>query len=36
VDGRPSLLLLVYLGLEIAGSLLGLGILVAEDRKLRR
>jgi Domain of unknown function (DUF4345) len=36
VDGRPSLLLLVYLGLEIGGGLLGLAILVAEDRKLRR
>lgn len=36
VDGRPSLLLLVYLALEIGGGLLGLGILFAEDRKLRR
>lgn len=36
VDGRPSLLLLVYLGLEIAGGLLGFGILLAEDRKVRR
>ena len=36
VDGRPSLLLLVYLGLEIAGGLLGLGILMAADRKVRR
>jgi uncharacterized protein DUF4345 len=36
VDGRPSLLLLVYLALEIGGGLLGLAILLAEDRKLRR
>lgn len=36
VDGRPSLLLLVYLGMEIGGGLLGLGIVLAEDRKLRR
>jgi len=36
VDGQPSLLLLVYLGLEIAGGLLGLAILAVEDRKLRR
>lgn len=36
VDGRPSLLLLVYLGLEIGAGLLGLAILFAEDRKLRR
>ena len=36
VDGRPSLLLYVYLGLEIAGGLLGLAILLVEDRKLRR
>ena len=36
VDGRPSLLLLVYLGLEIAGGVLGLGILMAADRKIRR
>jgi len=35
-DGQPSLLLLVYLGLEIAGGLLGLAILAVEDRKLRR
>jgi len=36
VDGRPSLLLLVYLGLEIGGGLLGLWVLTAADRKLRR
>jgi Domain of unknown function (DUF4345) len=36
VDGRPSLLLLVYLALEIGGGLLGLAILRVEDRKLRR
>lgn len=36
VDGRPSLLLLVYLGLEIAGGLLGLGVLAATDRRSRR
>jgi len=36
VDGRPSLLLLVYLGVEIFGGLLGLAVLAAEDRKLRR
>jgi len=31
VDGQPSLLLLVYLGLEIAGGLLGLAILAVEQ-----
>ena len=36
LDGRPSLLLLVYLGLEIGGGLLGLWVLAAADRKLRR
>lgn len=36
VDGPPSLLLLVYLGLEIGGGLLGLTILAVADRKLRR
>lgn len=36
VDGRPSLLLLIYLGLEIAAGLFGLFILSAADRKLRR
>jgi uncharacterized protein DUF4345 len=36
MDGRPSLLLLVYLGLEIVGGLLGLSVLAAADRKLRR
>ena len=36
VDGWPSLLLIVYLGLEIVGGALGLAVLLAEDRKLRR
>jgi Domain of unknown function (DUF4345) len=36
VDGRPSPLLLIYLALEIAAGLLGLFILRAADRKLRR
>jgi len=36
VDGRPSALLLIYLGTEIAAGLLGIFILRAADRKLRR
>ena len=36
VDGRPSLLLLVYLGLEIVGGLLGLGVLIAVDKRAKR
>jgi hypothetical protein len=36
VDGRPSLLLLSYLALEVFGGTLGLAVLLAEDRKLRR
>ena len=36
VDGRPSLLLLVYLGIEIAAGLLGLAVLLAANRKLKR
>ena len=36
VDGQPSTLLLTYLVLEIAGGLLGLAVLFAADRKVRR
>jgi hypothetical protein len=36
VDGRPSALLLIYLGLEIAAGLLGLFILSVADRKSKR
>jgi len=36
VDGQPSLLLLVYLGIEIAAGLLGLAVLAVADRKLKR
>ena len=36
VDGRPSLLLIVYLCLEIFGGLLGLAVLAAANRGLRR
>ena len=36
VDGRPSPLLLVYLGIEIAAGLLGLAVLLAANRKLKR
>jgi uncharacterized protein DUF4345 len=36
VDGRPSLLLDVYLAVEVVGGLLGLAVLIAEDRKLKR
>ena len=36
VDGRPSLLLLIYLGIEIFAGLLGLAVLAAADRKLKR
>jgi hypothetical protein len=36
VDGQPSPLLLIYLGLEIAAGLLGLFILRAADRKRGR
>ena len=36
VDGQPSALLLIYLGLEIAAGVLGLLILKVADRKLRR
>ena len=36
VDGLPSLLLLVYLGLEIAGGLLGLGVLAVADKEAKR
>jgi glucan phosphoethanolaminetransferase (alkaline phosphatase superfamily) len=36
VDGRPSLLLDVYLAVEVLGGLLGLAILITEDRKLKR
>ncbi|MDJ0514550.1 MAG: DUF4345 domain-containing protein [Methyloceanibacter sp.] len=36
VDGWPSPLLLIYLGIEIVAGLLGLAVLAAADRKLRR
>ena len=36
VDGRASLLLDVYLAVEILGGLLGLAVLITEDRKLKR
>lgn len=36
VDGRASLLLDVYLAVEIVGGLLGLAVLITEDRKLKR
>jgi hypothetical protein len=36
VDGRPSLLLIIYLCLEIFGGLLGLAVLAAADRRLRQ
>jgi hypothetical protein len=36
VDGIPSLLLIVYLCLEIFGGLLGLAVLAAADRGLKR
>ncbi|HUU66684.1 MAG TPA: DUF4345 domain-containing protein [Methyloceanibacter sp.] len=36
VDGPASRLLVIYLVLEIVGGLLGLAVLAAEDRKLRR
>lgn len=36
VDGRPSLLLLVYLAIEISAGLLGLAVLLTADRKLTR
>jgi hypothetical protein len=36
VDGQPSPLLLIYLGIEIVAGLLGLAVLAAADRKLRR
>ena len=36
VDGRPSPLLLIYLGIEIFAGLLGLAVLAAADRKLKR
>jgi len=36
VDGRPSLLLIVYLCLEIFGGLLGLAVLAAADRRLKQ
>jgi hypothetical protein len=36
VDGRASLLLGVYLVVEILGGLLGLAVLITEDRKLKR
>lgn len=36
VDGRPSALLVVYLAIEIFGGLLGLAVLFAADKKLRR
>ncbi|ODR96693.1 hypothetical protein AUC69_13910 [Methyloceanibacter superfactus] len=36
VDGRPSLLLDIYLAVEVLGGLLGLAILITEDRKLKR
>ena len=36
VDGWPSPLLIIYLGIEIAAGLLGLAVLAAADRKVRR
>jgi len=36
VDGMPSPLLVVYLAIEIGGGLLGLAVLKAADRKIRR
>lgn len=36
VDGRPSPLLLIYLAIEIFAGLLGLAVLAAADRKLKR
>jgi hypothetical protein len=36
VDGWPSPLLLIYLGIETAAGLLGLAVLAAADRKVRR
>lgn len=36
VDGPASTLLVIYLVLEILGGLLGLAVLVSEDRKQRR
>ena len=36
VDGWPSPLLLIYLGIEIVAGLLGLAVLAAADRKLKR
>lgn len=36
VDGPASTLLVIYLVLEIFGGLLGLAVLVTEDRRLRR
>jgi len=36
VDGQPSSLLVIYLVIEIFGGLLGLAVLFAADRKLRR
>ena len=36
VDGWPSPLLLIYLGIEITAGLLGLAVLAAADRKVRR
>lgn len=36
VDGQPSPLLLIYLGIEIVAGLLGLAVLAAADRKLKR
>lgn len=36
VDGWPSPLLIIYLGIEIAAWLLGLAVLAAADRKVRR
>jgi len=36
VDGWPSPLLLFYLGIEILAGLLGLAVLAAADRKLKR
>jgi len=36
VDGMPSSLLVIYLVIEIFGGLLGLAVLFAADKKLRR
>ena len=36
VDGQPSSLLVIYLVIEIFGGLLGLAVLFAADRKLKR